>query len=395
MSHEYPPFIYGGIGTFAYNLAKGLSKINLKVTVISGYPTSNMLCTPHPRKHLLEDENSVKVLRFPYPNVPPRHTMFQLSNFKQLSKIINEINPDVIHGQSGSTFPLLTFLGNTYPLVVTFHTSLMAQRTLSAYSLLRGGSWRDFLTYVIGYPAWLLTFKKELERSRLAVSVSKNLKLDLLSELGEAYDEKIHIIHNGIDIESLDKAYRKETTLETNNNEILFAGRLFWGKGALTIIKLAHLIQKNNLNFKIVIHGEGPLLKKLKFAVYAYKLTNIELKGFANKAQLIRSIKLCKYVLIPSFYEACPMILLESMCLGKVPVMFNLPYAREFTENGEYGILAKNVEDMVLKIKTIAKQNLLEHLGQKIQSYARKKYDINEIAKKYSQLYKLACDLYV
>ncbi|MGB9615268.1 MAG: glycosyltransferase, partial [Fervidobacterium sp.] len=119
------------------------------------------------------------------------------------------------------------------------------------------------------------------------------------------------------------------------------------------------------------------------------RLTNIELKGFTRREQLIQSMKMSKFVLIPSFYEACPMILLESMCLGKIPIMFDLPYAREFTANGKYGILAKNLNDMVFQINRIIQEpEYMRCLEGKIKHYARKNYNINKAAQKYYHLYK-------
>jgi len=82
------------------------------------------------------------------------------------------------------------------------------------------------------------------------------------------------------------------------------------------------------------------------------------------------------------------MILLESMCLGKIPLMFDLPYAREFTQNGKYGILAKDAEDMVMKIKLVYEHGDMEHLKNDILNYARKKFDINKIALEYYHLYR-------
>jgi glycosyltransferase involved in cell wall biosynthesis len=374
------------------NLAKGLSRINLNVTVISGYPTSIFKSKPRSSKYLEENVDGIRILRFPYLSVPPRHAMFQLSNLKQLIKVIKKINPDVIHGQSGSAFPISAFLGDAFPFVVTFHTSPMVQRILSIYSLLRGGSKCDFLTYVVGYPAWSLTFKKELDQSRLAVAVSENLKQDLLSEMGKDFEEKICVVHNGIDVETLDRDHQREATIEESNNIILFAGRLFWGKGALVLTKLAYLFQKENLDFRIIVHGEGPLFKQLKFRLNALKLTNIELKGFANRTQLLRSMKLSRFILIPSFYEACPMILLEGMCLGKVPVMFDLPYAREFTNNGKYGILAKNVKDMMSKIVIYNKNENINNSKREIQKYAKRKFDINTVVQEYYRLYQKVHD---
>ena len=103
LSHEYPPLSRGGVGTFVKNLAYGLQRYGIRVTVVSGYPV------PNNSGHQVVDqeENGVNVLRFPYPNFPPRHTMFQLLNLKRLYNVIKKIGADVIHGQSGITFPSL------------------------------------------------------------------------------------------------------------------------------------------------------------------------------------------------------------------------------------------------------------------------------------------------
>ena len=266
LSNEYPPFIIGGIGTFMKGLAQGLSKTGVKVTVITGYPTSNILrLNDTKEKHSFrKDEDGVTVIRFPYPDLPPRHTMFQLANLKRLRKTIEEINPDVIHGQSGSTYPLSCVLKDLAPLAVTFHTSPEVEKNLVAYSLLRGGSRSDFLTYLLGYPAWSFTFRKELDHSTTAVAVSRSLKSDLLNEMGEAYDKKILCIHNGVDLETLKKEYESEPGLEESSDTILFAGRLFWRKGALNLIKMAYFLQKNKTKFKIIVHGAGPLFYKMQ-----------------------------------------------------------------------------------------------------------------------------------
>lgn len=82
------------------------------------------------------------------------------------------------------------------------------------------------------------------------------------------------------------------------------------------------------------------------------------------------------------------MILLESMCLGKIPVMFNLPYSSEFTENGKYGIIAKNTRDMVEQLKIAAMSSDLEKFSTEIKDFSRRKYNIGNMSRKYLNLYK-------
>jgi glycosyltransferase involved in cell wall biosynthesis len=390
LSHEYPPYIFGGIGTFMKNLARGLSRSGAKVTVISGYPASKMYLLRHGVDE--ESDDGVNILRFPYPNIPPRHTMFQLANLRGLYKSIEDIDVDVIHGQGGSTYPSLLNLKNLAPLVVTFHSSPKAEKVVSCYSFLRGGSFGDFWTYVIGYPAWSVAFRKELCSSHLAIAVSKTVMTDLVEEMGETYREKIREIHNGIDIETLDKEYANiEDDVEESDSTILFAGRIYWRKGILNLIKLAYLLQKDKSNFRIVVHGRGPLLGRIRNRIRYLGLTNVDIKGFTSKTQLMRSMKRSRFVIVPSLYEACPMILLESMCLGKIPVMFNLPFALEFTECGKYGIIAENTRTMVKKLETACIESDLTSFGDKVKRFARSKYDIKSISLKYLDAYKAAC----
>lgn len=386
LSHEYPPFIYGGVGTFVKNLAKGLHRKGVKITVISGYPVplGDANCIESK-----ENNSGINVVRFPYFNIPPRQTIFQLLNLKKLYGTVKNTDADVVHGQSGSTFPALLNLRKLAPIVTTFHSSPKVEKRVSAYSIGRGGSLGDFRTYVIGYPVMSFVFRQELSGSHISVAVSQTLMSELLEEMGEAYREKICAIHNGVDIDTLDREYKSvEADVEESRDIILFAGRLFWRKGALNIIKIAYLLQKERLSLNLLVHGNGPLFRRMENEIRDLELNNIKLKGFTSRAQLMRSMKRSRFVVIPSFYEACPMILLESMCLGKIPIMYDLPYAREFTLNGKYGILAKNAEDMAMKIKSIFEHGDTRHLKNEIRNYARKKYDINKVALDYYHLYK-------
>jgi glycosyltransferase involved in cell wall biosynthesis len=76
------------------------------------------------------------------------------------------------------------------------------------------------------------------------------------------------------------------------------------------------------------------------------------------------------------------------MCLGKIPVMFNLPYAREFTEDGKYAILCDDIQDMALKIKDLYCSSSASHFEMQIRSFARQNYNIDKTSMAYYELYK-------
>jgi glycosyltransferase involved in cell wall biosynthesis len=387
INHDYPPFIFGGVGTFMQELAKGLSARGVKVHVITGYhePIRSIGNFKFQRK----TEGEIDVLRFPYPSIPPRHTVFQVWNLKKIMKTIQSLNVDIIHGQCGATYPALPNLKRKAPVLVTFHTSPMMSKIGSTQSIFRGGSFKDFWTYLVGYPAYHFAFLKELQHSDAVVTVSRTLKSEILAEMGEEYEEKIQYIHNGIDIPSLDKEYEEaESDIAESEETILFAGRLFWLKGALNMIRMAYLLQKNKTKFKIIVHGVGPLFNKMREYISSLKLKNIELAGFATRPQLMKSMRRCKFVAIPSMYEACPMILLESMCLGKIPLMLKLPFSCELTEGGKYGILADGVKGLTDRLATLESTHSLSQLSSSIRAFARKVYNMDELTSKYMETYR-------
>jgi len=392
LSFEYPPFVSGGIGTFTRDLAQGLLRRGTKVTVISGFPITH---THMQRSNINQkSEDGITVIRFPYPNIPARPTMFHLINFNNLCKTIDNIGADIIQGQGSAVFPTLLNLRHIAPIIATFHADLTLLMRLGVHSLTRGGSLGDFCKHVLGYPLSRYTCKKTFQGSNAAVAVSETLMKQLILKMGSNRLGKILYIHNGVDLEMLDKESLNTFCYKEEKEPIIFfGGRLNWSKGVLNLVRLAYLLEKRlHLNLKIVICGRGPLYRKIKQEMLKLNLTNIALKGFVNRTEFMNTMKKAMCVVIPGFQEICPMILLECMCTGKIPIMFNLPYARELTQNGKYGILVNTVEGMAQKIKLMYNRSDLEQTENRIRNFARKKYDINETALKYYQLYRDICN---
>jgi glycogen(starch) synthase len=391
LSHEYPPVIYGGVATFVENLARCLQRRGIKVTVIAGYPVPND-CFGEFDFDGCGKQKGIDIVRLPYLNFPPRQIWFQVMNFKKISQIIRSLNVDIIHGQSGVAFPAIINLKKLAATIVSFHNDPKSQLILSFNALARGGSFADFRTYALGYPVHAYSFKKEFEMSDAAVAVSETLMNKLNSEMGKKKRGETLFIHNGVDVEKLDKDYNNlESCYEESDRTILFAGRLFWGKGVLRLVEVAYFLKKEMPDFKIIVNGKGPMYGKMVAKIKELGLTNVELNGFADRKQMMRSLRQSSFVIIPSYYESCPMVLLEGMCLGKIPLMFGCDYSYEFTENGIYALIAKSPQELVSRLKKLYKGVSIKGMGDEVRSFARSKYDIRDTTLKYIKLYKEIC----
>ena len=387
LSQEYPPFVFGGIGSFVENLALGLSKLGVKVTVMAGRSTYSPLLKDV--DFSISEKTQIELARFRYPGIPPRSVSFQLFNMKRLHEFAATQAPDVIHAQSGSAFPAMLTLQRIAPTLVTFHISPKMLRNYTIPSLTRGGALYDFFTYVVGYPYWKYGYREEYFRSDSAIAVSQTLMNGMKQDFGKKENGELHFIHNGVDLAELGSKQSSISDIKGDENpSIIFGGRLYWTKGVFQLLELAYLLKKRrNFDWNVKIYGAGPLFKIVKKKILTLGLDNVVMFGQVNRSEFIEAVRKSTFVVFPSLNEACPMGLLECMCLGKIPFMFNLPYAREFTENGKYGILANNVDEMATRIDSTYRNDDLETLGREIKRFATEKYDIMKVAAKYLKFY--------
>jgi Glycosyltransferase len=382
-SHEYPPFLFGGVGTFVKDLAHGLSKEGFDVTVVSGEPVPWRLN----EGQTVENDANVSIIRLKYPNVIPRHVAFQIFNSNKCLQLMKELKPDIIHGQSGSTFPAIFSLKKISPVVVTFHGSPTVQKNLSFNSLNNGGTFGDFFTNGLGFPSWLFGYKREHQAANACVAVSQSLMNQLRVELSDDAS-KLCYIRNGIDLKMLDSLSPLSSS-EPPEPTIIYGGRLFWNKGVMNLVTLAYLLEKKyGVPLKVIIYGSGPMLDKIIQMKNKHGLHNLELRSFTNRSDFLVNLLNSMYVILPSYYEGSPMLLLEGMCLGKTPIMFNLPFSREFTNNGCYGILANSVKDMAQKIVDDYSTRAILKVDPEIMEFARNNYSIEKTALSYAKLYK-------
>lgn len=386
LSQEYPPYVFGGIGSFAQTLALGLSKLGVKVTVMAGRPTYSRRMKSVDFSIL--GKTKIELTRFDYPGIPPRSVSFQLFNMKQLYAHASASSPDVIHAQSGSAFPAMLTLQRIAPTIVTFHISPKMLRNLTIPSLTSGGAFYDFFTYVVGYPYWKYGYREEYFRSDSAIAVSQTLMDGMKHDFGEKKKGELQFIHNGIDLEELRAKQSSTSGVDNENPTIVFGGRLYWTKGVFQLLDLAYLLRKRrNFDWKIKIYGAGPLSAIVKKKILNLNLDNVIMFGQVDRSEFVEAVKKSTFVVVPSLNEACPMGLLECMCLGKIPFMFNLPFAREFTENGKYGFLANNVDEMATQIDSTYRNADLESKGKEIERFATNKFDILKVASEYLRIY--------
>lgn len=193
-------------------------------------------------------------------------------------------------------------------------------------------------------------------------------KNTILANNPELFDKnKIKVIYNGINIDKKTEKINYNIYPRKNKELIIGnAGRFVKQKNHKFLIELAKRLKELNLNFQLILAGEGKL--KPEIIDYAKQL-NVEDKvtftGFIeNITSFMNGIDI--YIL-PSLWEGFGYVIVEAMYCKKPVIAFNLSSNPEIIEDKKTGFLIaeNNLEEIIDKIKLLFdNKKLREELGE-------------------------------
>lgn len=329
--YEFPPYIVGGLGTYAEYLTRELVKMGHDVTVFAMHtkdaPTRDIYGGVEVHRPIVENMNISLLLPMFIPEEIQRWTEsgkkffgdIFLYNILSASKLINDlvrmerrkVDLVVSHDWLGSIGGILASRGLGKPFVFHVHSTEQG----------RTGDGSDTI--------------KRLERlaadfAERIITVSYAMR-DHLVSLG--YDEKkIRVVYNGIDAEKYAPenvspeerlSLRKSLGIAEDEFMILFIGRLTWVKGADTLILAMPEILSRVPKAKLVIVGVGEQEGLLKEEVARLNLHDkVILKyEFLPEDMRIKFYAAADVCVFPSKYEPFGIVCTEAMSMGKPVVV--------------------------------------------------------------------------
>lgn len=186
--------------------------------------------------------------------------------------------------------------------------------------------------------------------------------------------KKVEVLYNGIDIPP-------KNFYNINNKNILFMGRINEKKGIYDLIDAIALINKKlDKNIKLVICGKDETGYLKKYIKEKELLDRVILKGWIIGDDIVKEYKKALLNILPSYIEALPMNIIESMSYGVPSIATNittiseiLPYNDDLFNPGDKEKLARLILDNINN-----KENLIKK-SQMIYNRVREEFDINII----------------
>lgn len=163
--------------------------------------------------------------------------------------------------------------------------------------------------------------------------------------------DKIKIIHNGIAVPSTSPEHKNYS----HNKTVLFVARNGYEKRPELFLQIANQSQKLSFNFQMIGDFEN---------FESIKPDNVQIIGkITDKAQLDLYYQNAHFIFITSIFEGLPMVLLEGMSHGVIPISTDVgEISQEINQQNMTGFIIDNLQteneivlDFIAKMEEIAK----------------------------------------
>lgn len=325
-------------------------------------------------------------------------TIFSLKTYKEVKKLIDENNIDVVHVHN--TLPLISpsiyyaAKAKKIPVVQTIHN----------FRLLCPGS-----TFTRNGEICEKCISKGLKQSlryrcyrkSLSQTLIMYIMLKLHSIIG-IYDKINYITLTEFNKQKLLNLVKDERSIYVKPNFIevrdkserdledyfVFIGRLDELKGINFLVEVWKKIDKN---IKLYVIGRGSEEEKLKKIISKNNMNNVKLLGFMEREDAFKVIEKCRAIIVPSkWYEGFPMTIAESFSLGVPVIGTRLGNIKSIIDDKYNGLLfekdnKEQLKEAIEKIFHDKQLNLI--LGENAYKTFRKNYTDEENYKKLEDIY--------
>jgi glycosyltransferase involved in cell wall biosynthesis len=235
------------------------------------------------------------------------------------------------------------------------------------------------------YPAGLLLARK-ITAADFVACVSYFGRAQAMRLVPPRYWGKLHVVRCGLPLATLPKLSAKRS-----GKCVICVGRLSPEKGQAGLLEAFAAVAEGAPSAELVFVGDGPeagdLRSRSKLLGIAAKVT---FAGRLGERETLERIASSDILVLPSFMEGLPIVLMEAMALGTAVIASRVAGIPELVEDGKTGLLftpSKWDELAACMVRLLGDGKLRKSLGQNAKTAVATEFDIRSSANKLRELF--------
>lgn len=235
------------------------------------------------------------------------------------------------------------------------------------------------LVHVLGGPPWsftahgpeefdrpqLIGLTEKILRCAFVVAVSSYGRSQLYRYVDYRHWPKVRLVHCGLEA----ALFATPRNPAPEVRRLVCVGRLVEQKGQLLLVEAAHRLAVRDVDFELVLVGDGEMRSVIEGLVTRHNLQErVRITGRISSDQLRDEILAARALVLPSFAEGLPMVIMEAMALRRPVISTFVAGIPELVQSGEHGWLvpAGDVEALAHAMQAClnAPADTLAHMGE-------------------------------
>ena len=327
----HPDIVFHGLMRVVFHLSHALSRYDdLNVTVM----------TPHRMRYLVKG---------PFCLHDTKPVVLQCGYASFLGGMLFRHSFDVIHIHGVSLF---TGMALSHKLRRT-----RARLLYTAHGLVRMEREMGFL-----YPSWMEKMEGALLRGVDAVTTVSDMTRCYLETRYRLDPSSVAVIPNGVDITAFRPEDRPQRTGKRESSlNLLFVGSLLPVKGIEFLFRTMKLLENRNVRLRMAGRETDYYRTLAERYRSLFDRGVVEYLGELDQKRLKEAYAGCDCLILPSYYDQCPQVMLEAMATGKPVIISDRIGSRDLVQHGVNGYIVPygNPDQLAAAVEKFMENNIL------------------------------------
>lgn len=361
----------GGGERFALDVVKALQQFD-NIEVKLG------VCQPNNQYPELTDELPIEWLNSKYHPSIAGKTILDNEGYKRL---VNEFQPDIIHTHLiRAELMSSTYIQKHVNYVTHCHDNMEEFENLSFKTFTTKRKITNF------YEKSLLKKNKYKYVKNYFIANSNHTRQYFLKTVPKKYKNNVALIHCGFDF----NRFHNSTVVRPKDKiRLINIGSFMTKKNQQLLVKVALELRKRNVDFELIMLGDGEHRNEIQNEVNKLNLNNkVQLKGIVHNVD--EYLWGSNIYIHSAYYEPFGLVFLEAMAAGLPIVTLDGKGNRDLIQNGRNGYLIEDQNPVEFADKVLSLLKDEEHyntISEYCVDYA-KSFDLPNKTKELVEFYK-------